>query len=149
MESGVFRRLSRKPAKKLSSPAFPVADTLGIASWWLAGKVALAKSDPRAAIANLEKAVAAEAAMPYMEPSYWPLPVRPSLGAALLRAGEAVRAEEVFRADLKRWPRNAWGLLGLHESLRRQGKDESAALVRREFDAAWANSDVKLSLEWF
>lgn len=135
--------------KQLSSPAFPVADTLAVAASSLAGKVALARGDYPTAVALLEKAVAAEDAIPYMEPSYWPFPVRPSLGAALLQAGDAVRAEQIFREDLKRLPRNAWGLLGLEQSLRRQGKTQSADLVARELEAAWKGADVKLALEWF
>jgi tetratricopeptide (TPR) repeat protein len=136
-------------AKALSSPVFPVADTLAISAEWLAGKVSGAKGDTRGMIEHLEKAVAAADAMPYMEPAYWPIPVRPALGAALLESGDAVKAEEVFRGDLKRWPRNGWGLLGLEQSLRRQGKTQSAELVRREFEAAWKRADVKLALEWF
>jgi len=135
--------------KKLSSPVFPVADTLGVATEWLAGKTALARGDTRAAVAHLEKAVAAEDVMPYMEPSYWPLPARPTLGAALLQAGDAAKAEAVFREDLQRWPRHAWSLFGLEQSLRRQGKSESADLVRREFEAAWRRADRDLSLDLF
>ncbi len=33
------------------------------------------------------------------------------------------------------------------ESLRAQGKDEDAAWVKREFDAAWAKADVTLKIE--
>jgi hypothetical protein len=98
---------------------------------------------------HLEAAVAAKDALPYMEPTYWPLPVRPTLGAALLQSGDPVRAEAVFRADLARTPRNAWGLLGLERSLRAQEKHESAELVRREFQAAWARADVSLDLASF
>jgi len=100
-------------------------------------------------IEHLQKAVAAEDAIPYMEPSYWPVPVRPALGAALLQSGDAAQAERVFREDLRRWPRNGWGLFGLEHSLRDQGKSESAALVAREFEAAWKRADVQLTLEWF
>jgi TolA-binding protein len=100
-------------------------------------------------IDQLEKAVAAEGALPYMEPSYWPIPVRPTLGAALLQSGDAAKAEQVFREDLKRWPRNGWSLFGLEQSLRRQGKTESANLVLREFQAAWNRADATLALEWF
>ncbi|MBK7998937.1 MAG: hypothetical protein IPK15_09540 [Verrucomicrobia bacterium] len=100
-------------------------------------------------IEYFERAAAKEDAIPYMEPSYWPLPVRPSLGAALLAAGEGKKAEKIFRDDLKRWPRNAWSLFGLEQSLRRQGKVESAELVRREFNAAWQRADVTMDLSWF
>ena len=38
-------------------------------------------------------------------------------------------------------------LFGLMESLKAQGKNEAAELVRKEHEAAWAKSDVKLRLE--
>lgn len=100
-------------------------------------------------IAQLERAVAREAALPYMEPSYWPIPVRPTLGAALLQTGDAVQAEKVFRDDLELWPRHAWSLLGLENALRAQGKTQQADDVRRQFEAAWARADVPLDLKWF
>ena len=135
--------------RKLTSPVFPVSGTLAVAAHWAAGKVAGATGDTRALIEQLEMAVTAEDAIPYMEPSYWPIPVRPALGAALLQAGDAAKAEHVFREDLKRWPRNGWSLFGLAQSLRRQGKSESSDLVWREFETAWKRADVKLTLEWF
>ncbi len=136
-------------AKKLSSPAFPVADTLAVSAYWLAGKVAGAKGNAHTMIELLEKAVATEDAIPYMEPSYWPIPVRPTLGAALLQSGDAVKSEQVFREDLKRWPRNAWSLFGLEQSLLAQGKTEQAHDVRRQCNATWQRADVQLSLNWF
>ena len=84
-------------AKKLSSPNFPVPDTLAVSAHWLAGKVAGAKGETRLMIEQLEKAVALEDAIPYMEPSFWPIPVRPTLGAALLQSGNAAKAEQIFR----------------------------------------------------
>jgi hypothetical protein len=136
-------------AKQVSTPIFPVADTLAVSVHWLAGKVAGAKGDAREMIAQLEKAVALETALPYMEPSYWPLPARPTLGAALLQAGEAVKAEQVFRDDLRAWPRNSWSLLGLEQALRAQGKSQQADDVQRQFAVAWSHADVKLDLKWF
>jgi tetratricopeptide (TPR) repeat protein len=136
-------------AKQLSSPAYPIADALAVSEYWLAGKVAGAQGDSRAMIEHLVKAVAAEDAIPYMEPSYWPVPVRPALGAALLQSGEVLRAEAVFREDLKRWPRNGWGLYGLEQTLRAQGKMQQADDVHRQFTAAWARADAPLDLKWF
>ncbi len=54
---------------------------------------------------------------------------------------------EVRRADLERHPRNGRSLFGLHESLVKQGKDAGAGWVKREFEEAWKNADVKLSLD--
>ena len=141
--------VSSDEAKKLSTPAFPADKALTVSAYWLAGKVAGAKGDMRGMIDQLEKAVAAEDAIPYMEPSYWPVPVRPTLGAALLQSGDAAKAEQVFREDLQRWPRNGWGLYGLEHSLRLQGRTEQADDVHRQFAETWSRADVKLDLAWF
>lgn len=135
--------------RRLDNPNFPVSATLNIANLWLQGRVAEAAGRPADAREALEKAVAAEDAMPYMEPSFWPLPVRPTLGAFYLRIGEPARAETVFREDLRRWRRNPWGLLGLESCLRAQGRVESADAVHGEFERAWQRADVTLNLAWF
>ncbi len=149
-ESDALAKIAKSDeVKKISSPVFPAADTLGVASLWLAGRTAGANGDNKAMIESLEKAVAAEDAMPYMEPSFWPIPVRPALGAALIETGDATRAETIFRENLKRWPRNAWGLLGLEESLRTQGKTQQADDVKRQRIQAWSRADTRLELAWF
>jgi tetratricopeptide (TPR) repeat protein len=135
--------------KKLDNPQFPATGILAVAEHWLAASVAGARGDSAAMIEQFEKAVAAEDSLPYMEPAYWPLPVRPALGAALLKTGDAERAEQVFRDDLQRWPRNGWSLFGLEQSLRRQGKDQSADMVHRQFEEAWERADVRLDLAMF
>ena len=136
-------------AKKLDNPGFPATAVLAISERWLAARVAGARGDQRAMIQRLEEAVSAEDAMPYMEPSFWAIPVRPALGAALLQAGEAARAEQVFRADLKRLPRNGWGLFGLEQALRAQGKNGAAEIVQRQFAESWRNADTTLDLKFF
>jgi Flp pilus assembly protein TadD len=77
----------------------------------------------------------------------WFYPVRESLGATLLAIGRAPDAERVFRDDLEKHPRNARSLFGLQIALAKQGREPEAALVRREFEAAWKNADTKLTLE--
>ncbi|MEZ5421394.1 MAG: hypothetical protein R2708_29200, partial [Vicinamibacterales bacterium] len=95
------------------------------------------------------RAVALADAVPYDEPPVWFYPVRESLGAALLLAGRAVDAEQVFRDDLVRNPRNPRSLFGLHEALVTQGRQDDAAWVKRAFDAAWAAAEMPLTLESF
>ncbi len=136
-------------ARQLNNPIFPVTDTLAVSAHWLAGKVAGSKGDTKEMIAQLETALTLEMALPYMEPSYWPVPVRPTLGAALLQAGQAGQAEQVFRDDLNSWPRHAWSLFGLEQALRAQGKSQQADDVHRQFVAAWEHADIELNLEWF
>jgi tetratricopeptide (TPR) repeat protein len=147
--AALTRLVQSDEAKKLDNPQFPASSILGIASHLLAGKATETRGDRVQAIAHLEKAIAAEDALPYMEPTYWPYPTRPTLGAALLQSGDAVKAEQIFRDDLKRNPRNGWGLYGLEQSLRIQGKTQSADLLRNEFEQAWKHADVKLDLKWF
>jgi hypothetical protein len=98
------------------------------------------------AIPHWEKAVALQDALVYDEPPAWNYPVRESLGAALVRAGRAAEAEKVFREGLRRSPRNAWMIFGLIESMKAQKKSEGLPELQAELDAAWAKSDVKLSL---
>lgn len=149
-EREALRAIASHPEiRQLDSPAFPVPAVLEVAERWLAGKVAGLQGDRDTQFRHLEAAVAAADRLPYMEPAFWPLPVRPSLGAAWLEAGDARQAEAVFRDDLKAWPRNGWSLLGLEHSLRAQGRTELADGVRRQFEAAWAGADVELRLEWF
>ena len=48
-------------------------------------------------------------------------PVRHILGALLLEQGHVEEAEEVYRADIKLWKDNMWGLLGLKLCLEARG----------------------------
>ncbi|MBL9128939.1 MAG: hypothetical protein JNL97_14920 [Verrucomicrobiales bacterium] len=150
VEHRALRAFVEDPAtRELDSPAFPASAVLAVAEAWLSGRVKGATGDSAGMIRELERAMALEDAMPYMEPSYWPIPVRPALGSALLAAGDAARAEAVFREDLRRWPRNGWGLLGLERSLRAQGRSELAAVVAGQFREAWSRADRSLDPAWF
>ena len=120
------------------------ADVLAVANEVLAARVA---DSPTLAVPHWERAVALQDALVYDEPPAWYYPVRESLGAALLRAGRVGDAEAVFREGIARIPRNGRMLFGLMESLRAQGKNDAADLVRREFDAAWGKADVKLAID--
>ena len=82
----------------------------------------------------------------YDEPADWYYPVRESLGAALLAAGNSREAEEVFRADLLQNPRNPRSLYGLQQALSAQGKATDAAWVQAQFAEAWKNADTQLSV---
>jgi hypothetical protein len=118
-------------------------DVLAMASETLAARLA----PPRDAVAHWERAVALEDALSYDEPPAWYYPLRESLGAALLRTGQAAEAEKVFREGVKRSPRNGRMLFGLLESLKAQNETEAADEVLREFEAAWAKADVALRVE--
>jgi len=108
--------------------------------------IAEARGDHAAAITALREAVASEDKAPaHGEPPAWPLSARHRLGAALLAAGQPREAAEAYREDLRRHPHNGWALFGLATALDAL-HDPSATATRREFEAAWARSDVKLPL---
>ena len=143
-EQGAFGEARKRiPADAILSlnsaeNVFKVADAV------LAAGIAAAGGDSHAAIEHWKKAVEAQDALAYDEPPGWYYPVRESLGAALLKSGQAAEAEAVFRADLKRNPRNGRSLFGLLESLKAQKKTVNAQWVQSEFDSAWKSSPLRL-----
>ena len=112
-------------------------DILKIAENVLGAKISLAKNDMPATVSQLRTAVATQDLLRYDEPEDWFYPVRETLGAVLLKIGDGAGAEEVFRADLERHPRNPRSLFGLEEALRAQEKTYDAGFVRKQFDASW------------
>jgi tetratricopeptide (TPR) repeat protein len=138
---------------KTTPPEYPMgvtntgADVLRVAEHLLRARLAWATGDKAAGISGLRQTVELEDKLGYDEPPVFYYPVRESLGAALLLDGRAAEAEQVFRDDLDRNPRNGRSLFGLAEALRRQGKKDAARFVQSEFDAAWKHADVKLAIE--
>jgi tetratricopeptide (TPR) repeat protein len=125
----------------------PASSIFGIADNVVMAKIAIAKNDKRAAIESLRKALEVEDSLNYDEPEDWYIPVRESLGGALMLNGDYAAAEKVFRAELEKHRRNGRALFGLMESLKAQDKKQGAAFVQREFETAWKNADVKLRIE--
>ena len=131
------------PADSMSS-LNPTSKVITIADNLLRARVAEVKHDKSAALDFFNQAIAAEDALSYDEPPQWFHPVRESLGGFLLRAGNYVEAEKVFRADLERNKNSGRSLFGLMESLRAQKK--SVGNVQSEFQNAWKKADTKLSI---
>jgi tetratricopeptide (TPR) repeat protein len=131
-----------------------IAKTLNRNTQWstnqLGGVLDLASASLTARLggsaAMWKRAVDAQDALTYDEPPGWYYPVRESLGAALLRSGDAAGAETVFREGLRRSPNNGRMLFGLAESLKAQKKTEAAAWVESEFRHAWDGADIQLTL---
>ncbi len=122
---------------------------LEIAEQALAGEIAAKQQNWKDAIRHHQKAVELEDAMRYEEPQLWYAPTRQFLGAVLLDAKQFAKAEVVFRADLKKYPKNGWSLFGLHEALKAQGKMAEAQTVWRAFEKARRRADVKLKSSKF
>ncbi len=111
----------------------------------LAGELAAAQGDMTNAVSRLKEAAAYEDALTYSEPTAWHIPVRQSLGAVLIRAGNYKEAEKIYREDLQNLRQNGWSLIGLYKSLSEQGKNEEAKHIRKEYDSAWADADIQIS----
>ncbi len=135
------------PEKSMAGPQNSAEAVLAVAADVLDARIAEAKGDSAAAIASWRKAVEAQDRLAYDEPPAWYYPTRESLGAALLRGGQAAEAEAVFRADLEQHPRNGRSLYGLSKSLEAQKKNVDAAFARAQFDTAWKDADTPVRLE--
>jgi len=105
------------------------------------------QSSPALAVPKWRRAVVIQDGLAYDEPPAWYYPVRESLGASLLLAGDAPGAELVFREGVRRSPNNGRMLFGLLESLKAQRKTDEVAWVQQEFNAAWNGADIELRLE--
>jgi Flp pilus assembly protein TadD len=122
------------------------ADLLTLAAAIFDAEIAEARGDAPGSLAAWQRALAAEAALQYDEPPAWFYPIRQSLGAALLRAGQAAEAERVFREALDRAPRDGRLLFGLWQSLEALGRTSEARLVESQHREAWRDATESLTL---
>lgn len=144
-ERGLFASAAKNTPGESPFGLNSAAGVFTIAGHSLDARIAQAKGDRRGAIVHWRNAVEAQDALNYDEPPGWYYPIRESLGAALLLAGDAAEAEKVFRKDLEYNPLNGRSLFGLIESLKKQGKQSSP--LQKDLDEAWKNADVKLKIE--
>lgn len=131
----------------LDSIYYPATMLLTIADALAQGEIAMAEGRHEDAIAQFRLAVDTQDELPYTEPPFWYYPTRHTLGKALLAAGDAAGAEEVYRTDLEQYPRNGWALFGLIQALHAQDKDASD--IQQRFDKIWAQADVTLTASNF
>jgi tetratricopeptide (TPR) repeat protein len=116
-------------------------DVLTLASTLLTGEIAASKGDHDNAVAKLAQTVKLQDALVYDEPPDWYYPVRESLGAELLAAGEPAKAEQVYHEDLKLNPGNPRSLYGLAQVLKKEGKLEEAIATAKLFRVSWQYAD--------
>ncbi len=124
----------------------PANDILKVAYHLVQARVAQSAGNQAAAVASFEAAVAVEDKLGYMEPPRWYYPVRQSLGAALVKAGELDKAEQAFRSSLTKAPNNAWALYGLAEVYKQRGDKAGEEATRKLFRNAWAGQGEMLDL---
>jgi len=124
-------------------------DMLRLAATALEADIVSRHDAPGKAIPLLEDPINIQDNLASTEPPPWYMPMRQTLGAVLLEAGQPDHAEVAFREDLKDWPENGWSLFGLLESLRAQGKTDEANRVQRRFLRAWSRADIVLTAARF
>ncbi len=146
-ERGLFAAAVAKVPSDATFGMENAQKVMAVAAAEFDARLARARGDIDAEIGHWRRAVEAQDALMYSEPPTWYYPLRESLGGALLRKGDATAAEAVFRADLAKNPRNGRSLLGLHEALKRQGRDAAASWVKLEFGAAWPPEGEKLTAD--
>ena len=110
----------------------------------VAGELAALKGDVSNAIEHLENAVVFEDGLTYTEPAAWHIPTRQNLGAVLMNAGNYKEAEKIYKEDLDILRQNGWSLMGLHNSLKAQGKLQEAEVIKQEFEKAWEHADITI-----
>ena len=140
-EQAEFEKLRKAADRNFPWDTNKLGDVLDFASVVLSARMELS---PAKGVPLWRKAVELQDGLAYDEPPAWYYPVRESLGAALLLAGDAAGAEGVFRDGLRRSPNNGRMLFGLIESLKAQGKSDSIRWVQQEFEVAWKGADLKL-----
>jgi tetratricopeptide (TPR) repeat protein len=130
----------------LTAGAAATKDAVRTGRHVLQARIAQARGNVSAATVELERAAAIEDALPATQPPYWYFPVRQSLGAALLRAGQLDRAEQAFRACLDRNPDNGWALFGLAEVYQQRGYTDQAEATRARLAKVWVGNRGQLAL---
>ncbi len=119
-------------------------DIVQIAVKVLGAEIQRSKKDYQKAIALFKEAIAIEDNLNYDEPPDWFFSVRHHLGTALLQSGNYAEAEKIYMEDLHTWKKNGWALIGLYQSLEKQGKTAAAQAAKKSLDEAWQYADFKL-----
>ena len=100
-------------------------------------------ADFTAAFDHLRRGVDLSLNLAYNEPWGQMQPVRHILGALLFEQGEVTEAEAVYRADIKLWKNNMWGLLGLKLCLEARGDaPDELARVTALFKESSVRADI-------
>jgi len=133
-------------------------DILAVAAAMLDGELEYRRGDYDTAYAALRTSIELDDNLPYDEPWGWMQPTRHAYGALLMEQGHIEDALAVYRADLGlddtlpralQHPGNVWALHGLHECLKRLGRDAEAGLVAGPLRLATAVADVPVVASCF
>lgn len=123
--------------KLLKDSGIPAQEVLRIARTVVVARVAQGKGDKRAAVARFEEAAALQDKLPYTEPPYWYYPIRQSLAAALLQAGQYGEAKQQFELALRKAPANGWSYYGMAELHKARGDNAAARKAEADLAKTW------------
>ncbi len=144
LEERAIRTVLNAPTVEIGSPAIPKQALHALTISAINGRVAAARGNMAFALQQWGQSVAAGDALGYREPPAW-YPVRESLGAMLLRAGEPQKAETVFRDCLERVPGDARALFGAWQALAAHNRPVEAEAMHERFLSAWKGGDLRLT----
>jgi predicted Zn-dependent protease len=115
----------------------------------LEGRLAMAQGRARDAIGHFASAAEVQDSRlrGYMDPPTWWYPVRRSLAAAYLKAGDARAAEAEALAALGAWKNDPLALFVLSEAQGRLGRVEDSASNRAQARALWRGDFDSITLE--
>ncbi|KAF7533502.1 hypothetical protein G7Z17_g13503 [Cylindrodendrum hubeiense] len=133
-------------------------DILTVAESMLDGEIEYRRGNFDAAYEHLRQAIHREDNLPYDEPWGWMQPTRHAYGALSLEQGHIEQALEVYMADLGmngslsralQHRNNVWALHGVHECLRKLGREDSAKEVEGLLAKAVAMADIPITASCF
>jgi tetratricopeptide (TPR) repeat protein len=99
----------------------PMVKLLTVDSVMARGEIAYREGNYDEAFSLLREAVALQDGLNFSQPPGKMQPVRHALGGLLLEQGHVEEATSVFRCDLKRIPKNSFGVIGLIRCLKAGG----------------------------
>jgi tetratricopeptide (TPR) repeat protein len=144
-EAGLVNIRTQMNAESADSAGSTASQVLNLASHALQGEIEEAKGNLDAAIAHYNMAVNLQDTLSYTEPPHWSQSMRLYLGAALLDAGRAEEAAEIYLEDLQWNQQNGWATFGLYQALEAQGKEQEAIIVKRQFESFFRNADIEIT----
>lgn len=146
-EADAIQKLAGEDLGALEQALIPAKGILKIAEDVVRAKAAMARGDRDAARQFAEAAVKAQNELPYTEPPYWYVPVDQTLGAILLKNGDARAAAAAFKQACTKAPNSAWALYGLMRAQTAAGDSKAAEEARTRFENARADGGQEPSLD--
>jgi len=145
-EQAIFRDLAQRIPKETAASNNTAESIVALANHMIEGELLIAEGKLDPGLAELRAALALQDALKYDEPPSWMIPLRHTIGANLMAAGRFAEAEQIYRDDLKRLPKNGWSLFGLSQALAaQQKKGAELEATRAQFNQIWAKADVKIT----